>query len=50
MADFEEGSSHDVLKKVKKDLEAKGIASSEQDIRRAMNDLMEKAIAEIKAS
>jgi hypothetical protein len=50
MSEFEEGGEHDVLKKVKKDLDAKGITSSEQDIRRAMNDFMEKAIAEIKAS
>ena len=50
MADFEEAGDHDVLKKVQKDLEAKGVASSEQEIRRTMNDLMEKAIAEIKAS
>ena len=50
MADFEEAGDNDVLKKVQKDLEAKGVASSEQDIRRTMNDLMEKAIAEIKAS
>jgi len=50
MADFEEGGENDVLKKVQKDLEAKGIAQSEQDIRGAMHDLMEKAIAEIKAS
>ena len=50
MADFEESGDGDVLKKVRADLEAKGIAQSEQDIRRTMNDLMEKAIAEIKAS
>ena len=50
MADFEESGDNDVLKKVHKDLEAKGVASSEQDIRHAMIDLMEKAIAEIKAS
>ena len=50
MSDFEEGPEHDVLKKVKKDLDAKGVASSEQEIRQTMNDLMEKAIAEIKAS
>ena len=50
MSDFEEAGDDDVLKKVQKDLEAKGVASSEQDIRRAMIDLMEKAIAEIKAS
>ncbi len=50
MADFEEAGDNDVLKKVQKDLEAKGVATSEQEIRRAMTDLMEKAIAEIKAS
>jgi len=50
MSDFEESGDSDVLKKVQKDLEAKGVASSEQEIRRAMNELMEKAIAEIKAS
>src|SRR4051812_42347556 len=48
MSDFEEGG--DVLKKVQKDLQAKGVASSEQEIRRMMNDFMEKAIAQIKAS
>jgi hypothetical protein len=50
MADFEEAGDDDVLKKVQKDLEAKGITMSEQDIRRAMTDFMEKAIADIKAS
>ena len=50
MADFEEAGDDDVLKKVHKDLEAKGIAMSEPDVRRAMNELMDKAIAEIKAS
>ena len=50
MADFEAGGDNDVLKKVLGDLTAKGVASSEQDVRRTMNELMEKAIAEIKAS
>jgi hypothetical protein len=50
MSDFEEGGEHDVFKKVRKDLDAKGVTVSDQDLRRAMNDLMEKAIAEIKAS
>ena len=50
MADFEEAGEEDVFKKVRKDFDAKGIALSDQDIRRAMVDLMEKAIAEIKAS
>ena len=50
MSDFEEGGDHDVAKKVHKDLEAKGVAHSEQEISRAMSDFMQKAIAEIKAS
>ena len=50
LADFEEAGDSDVLRKVQKDLAAKGIAMSEPDVRRAMNDLMDKAIAEIKAS
>jgi hypothetical protein len=50
LSDFEEAGDHDVLKKVQKDLDAKGIAQSEADIRRVMNDLLEKAIADIKAS
>ena len=50
MADFEEAGEEDVFKKVRKDFDAKGIVQSDQDIRRAMVDLMERAIAEIKAS
>jgi len=50
LADFEEAGDSDVLRKVQKDLEAKGIAMSEPDVRRAMNDLMDKAIAEVKKS
>ena len=50
MSDFEEGGDHDVMKKVRADLDAKGVAVSDQDLRRTMNDLMEKAIAAIKAA
>jgi len=50
MADFEEAGDGDVFNKVRKDLEAKGIAMSDPELRRVMVDLMEKAIAEIKAS
>jgi len=50
MSDFEEGGDHDVFRKVRKDLDAKGVTLSDQDLRRAMNDMMEKAIAEIRAS
>jgi hypothetical protein len=50
MSDFEESGDDDVFKKVRNDLDAKGVALSDQDLRRAMVDMMEKAIAEIKAS
>jgi hypothetical protein len=50
MADFEESGDDDVFKKVRKDLDAKGVTLPDQDLRRAMVDLMEKAINEIKAS
>jgi hypothetical protein len=48
-ADFEEPGDGDVMRKVRKDLDAKGVAESEQQIRAVMTDLMEQAIAQIKA-
>ena len=48
MADFEEAGDDDVFKKVRKDFDAKGVAQSDPEIRRAMVELMEKAIGEIK--
>jgi hypothetical protein len=50
MSDFEEAGDHDVFKKVRADLDAKGVAQPDQDIRRMMDELMAKAVAEIKAS
>jgi hypothetical protein len=49
MSDFEEAGDHDVFKKVRKDFDAKGVAQSDHQIRRTMDELMEKAIAEIKS-
>ena len=49
MADFEEAGDDDVLRKVRKDFEAKGVAQSDHQIRRTMDELMEKAVSEIKA-
>jgi hypothetical protein len=49
MADFEEAGDDDVLRKVHKDFEAKGIAQSEHQIRRTMNELLEQAVAQVKA-
>ena len=50
VADFEESGEEDVLRKVSKDLEAKGVVQAEQEIRRKMHDLLAQAVAQIKAS
>ena len=50
VADFEESGDEDVFRKIRKDFDAKGVAQSDHQIRRAMTDLMEQAIAQIKAS
>ncbi|HEX2120040.1 MAG TPA: DUF1476 domain-containing protein [Thermoanaerobaculia bacterium] len=49
MADFEEAGDDDVFRKVRKDFDAAGVATSDQDIRRVMIDLMGTAIEQIKA-
>lgn len=48
-ADFEEPGDGDVFRKIRRDFDAKSVAQSDQQIRRAMDDLMEQAIAQIKA-
>jgi hypothetical protein len=50
MADFEEAGDHDVFGKIRKDFDAKGVAQSDHQIRRAMDELMETAIAQIKSA
>ena len=49
MSDFEEAGDEDVFRKVRGDLDAKSVEQSDHQIRRTMAELMEKAIAEIKA-
>ncbi len=49
MADFEEAGDDDVLRKVRKDFEAKGVAQSDQEIRQMMDQLLAQAVAQIKA-
>ncbi len=49
MADFEETGEHDVMRRLRKDFDAKGVVQSDHQITRAMTELMEKAIADIKA-
>ena len=48
VADFEEAGDDDVFRKVRKDFDAKGVAQSDQDIRKTMTDLMAHAVDQIK--
>ena len=48
-ADFEEAGDDDVLRKVRKDFDAKGVALSDQQIRTIMDELLAQAVAQIKA-
>ena len=50
MADFEEAGDDDVFRKVRKDFDDKGVKESDHQIRRTMDELMARAITEIKAS
>jgi hypothetical protein len=48
-ADFEEAGDDDVFRKVRKDFDAKGIAQSDHQIRRTMDELLGKAIQQLQA-
>ena len=48
-ADFEEAGDDDVFRKLRKDFDAKGVSESDHQIRRTMQELMETAVAQIKA-
>jgi len=49
LADFEEAGDHDVFRKIRKDFDAKGVAQSDHQIRRTMDELLQQAVAQIKA-
>ena len=49
MSDFEEAGDHDVFRKLRKDFDAKGVAQSDHQIRRTMDELMQAAVQQIKA-
>jgi hypothetical protein len=49
MADFEEAGDDDVFRKVRTDLDAAKVELSDHVVRRTMEELMAKAIAEIQA-
>jgi hypothetical protein len=48
-AEIEKPSEDDVLHKIRKDFDAKGVAQSDHQISRTMTELMAKAVADIKA-
>jgi len=49
MSDFEEAGDEDVFRKVRKDLDSAKVEVSDHVIRRTMDELLAKAIEEIKA-
>ncbi len=49
VADLEEAGDDDVFRKIRRDFDAKGVKESDHQIRRTMDELMAKAIVEIKA-
>ena len=46
MAGVEEAGNDDVFRKIRRDFDAKGVAQSDHQIRRTMDELMAKAVAE----
>ena len=48
-ADFEEAGDDDVFRKVRKDFDAKGVAQSDHQIRRTMDELLGKAVQQLQA-
>jgi hypothetical protein len=49
VADLEEAGDDDVFRKIRKDFDAKGVTESDHQIRRTMDELMAKAVTDIKA-
>lgn len=48
-ADFEEPGDDDVFRKLRDDFDAKGVEQSDHQIRRTMDELMEKAIEQVQS-
>jgi hypothetical protein len=47
-ADFEEPGDEDVFRKIRRDFDAKKVAQTDQQIRKAMDDLLATAVDQIK--
>ena len=48
LSDFEEAGDHDVFRRVRADFDAAGVGQSDHQIRRTMDELMARAIIEIR--
>jgi len=48
-ADFEEAGDHDVFRKIRADFDAAGVAQSDHQIRRTMDELLAQAVEQIKS-
>jgi hypothetical protein len=49
MADVEDKADHDVARKIRRDFDARGVAVSDHQIARTMDEFMAKAVEDIKA-
>lgn len=50
LADFEEAGDEDVFRKLRADFDAAGVEQSDHQIRRTMDEMLAKAVADIEAS
>jgi hypothetical protein len=50
LSDIEQASEDSLFRKLRTDFDAKGVTLSDHQIRRTMDELMAKAVAEVKAS
>jgi hypothetical protein len=50
LSEFEDAADRDVFGKIRRDFDAKGVAVSDHQIRRTMNDLLAQAVTDVKAS
>jgi len=50
VSDLEKAGDHDVFKKIRKDFDAKGVSQSDHQIRRTMDELMARAIEEVRTA
>jgi hypothetical protein len=48
MSDFEDAGDHNVVGKIRKDFDANGVAQSDHQISRTMNEMMAIAVTQIK--